>query len=143
MAKVKPAGVINVGFESDMKAVFTPPISVVLPANPFISTVKTNAIIFAHLSRAELFVAILPLSTFNVVLKYKMLIAKSKSVCTSTMPRRSSKKLRKQNRLKAILEKKGYAGELSVKGQTDQDYTTGAPQHGSLLKRIIFSYAQA
>ena len=61
MAKVKPAGVINVGFESDMKAVFTPPISVVLPAKPFIITVKTKAMTFAHLSRAELFVAILPL----------------------------------------------------------------------------------
>ena len=59
MAKVNPAGVINVGLESDMKAVFTPPISVVLPASPFIITVKTNAMIFAHLSRAELFVAIL------------------------------------------------------------------------------------
>ena len=80
MAKVKPAGVINVGFESDMKAVFTPPIRVVLPANPFIITVKTKAIIFAHLSRAELFVAILSLSRFYLLLfTYKMFSVKPKS----------------------------------------------------------------
>ena len=80
MAKVNPAGVINVGFESEIKAVFTPPISVVLPANPFIITVKTKAIILAHLSKAELLVAILPLSRFHLLLfTYKILSVKPKS----------------------------------------------------------------
>jgi hypothetical protein len=53
---VKPAGVIKVGFESDIVAVLTPPISVVLPAKPLIITVKTKANMFDHLSKAELFV---------------------------------------------------------------------------------------
>jgi len=64
MAKVKPAGVINVGLESDMKAVLTPPISVVLPAKLFTITVKTKATMFDHLSRAELFAAVFTLSQF-------------------------------------------------------------------------------
>ena len=80
MAKVKPAGVINVGFESDMKAVFTPPMSVVLPAKPFIITVKTKAIIFADLSRLELFVAISSFSKFLLLLfTYKTFSVKPKS----------------------------------------------------------------
>ena len=65
MAKVKPAGVINVGFESDMKAVFTPPMRVVLPAKPLMIIVNTKAIIFVHISRAELLFDICPLSNSN------------------------------------------------------------------------------
>jgi hypothetical protein len=69
---VKPAGVINVGFESDMKAVLTPPISVVLPAKPLMITVSTKATIFIQLSKAELLGDIHFLSNFYFsVFKYK------------------------------------------------------------------------
>jgi hypothetical protein len=43
-----------VGFASEISAVFTPPISVVLPAKPLTITVKTKAIMFDHLSKTEL-----------------------------------------------------------------------------------------
>jgi hypothetical protein len=65
---VKPAGVISVGFESEMNAVFTPPISVVLPAKLFTITVKIKATMFDHLSRAELFDAIFSLPILFSVL---------------------------------------------------------------------------
>jgi hypothetical protein len=67
-----------VGFESEMKAVFTPPIRVVLPAKPFTITVKTKAMILANLIKAELFVVILPLSRFHLLLfPYKIFSVKN------------------------------------------------------------------
>ena len=42
------------GLESEIKAVLTPPINVVLPAKPLTITVNAKAIMFIHLSRAEL-----------------------------------------------------------------------------------------
>jgi hypothetical protein len=56
MENTYPAGVINVGFESEISAVFTPAKRVVLPAKLFTITVKTKTTMLDHLSRTELLV---------------------------------------------------------------------------------------
>lgn len=51
--KTWPAGVMRVGFASEISAVILPPRIVVLPAKPLTRTVNTKAIMFAPFKMAK------------------------------------------------------------------------------------------
>ena len=62
---------MRVGFASEICAVFFPPIVVVLPAKPLMMTIKTNAIMLAHLVRPEFSDAIILPNSFLLLEIYK------------------------------------------------------------------------